>query len=78
VTAQGTSLIAAALQISPEFRVLSRTPLFDVEPYEGASPHANYDVAPDGKGFVMVHQGQLSQIIVVQNWQDEVRQRGTK
>jgi len=75
VTAQGTSLIAAALQTAPEFRVVSRAPLFDVEPFEGASPHANYDVAPDGKGFVMVHQGQLSQIIVVQNWQEEVRRR---
>jgi hypothetical protein len=78
ITPQGTSLIAAALQTVPEFRVISRTPLFDVEPFEGASPHANYDVAPDGKGFVMVHQGQLSQIIIVQNWQQEVHQRAAK
>jgi len=73
---QGAALISAALQLTPEFRVVSRTPLFDVAPYEAATPHANYDVSPDGKSFIMVHQGQLSQIIIVQNWQEEVRHRG--
>jgi serine/threonine-protein kinase len=72
---QGTPLMAVALQTAPELRVLSRTPLFVLAAYEAANPHANYDVAPDGKGFVMVHQGQLSQIILVQNWTEEVRRR---
>ena len=72
---EGTPLIAAALQTTPELRVLSRTTLFDVSVYEGAIPHSNYDVGPDGK-FVMVYQGRLSDMVVIQNWIEEVRRRG--
>lgn len=72
---EGTPLIAAALQTTPELRVLSRTTLFDVSVYEGAIPHSNYDVGPDGK-FVMVYQGRLSDMVVIQNWTEEVRRRG--
>jgi serine/threonine-protein kinase len=73
---QGTPLVAVSLQTSPELRVVSRTPLFELAGYEGATPHANYDVTPDGKSFVMVRQGQLSEIVMVQNWTEEVRRRG--
>jgi hypothetical protein len=73
---QGTPLIAASVQTTPEFHVGSRTTLFDVTSYEGATPHANYDIAPDGKNFVMVRQGQLSEIVMVQHWSEEVRRHG--
>ncbi|MGH7703027.1 MAG: protein kinase domain-containing protein [Gemmatimonadales bacterium] len=72
---QGRLLVAVALQTAPEFRVVSRTPLFDLAGYEGATPHANFDVAPDGKSFVMVHPGQLSEIVIVQNWTEDARRR---
>ena len=50
--------------------------LFDASDYEAAAPHSNYDVGPDGR-FVMVHQGRLSEMIVIQNWPEEVRRKGS-
>jgi hypothetical protein len=69
-------LIAAAISASPEFHVVSRTPLFSVDDYEGAEPHANYDVMPDGKSFVMVRQGRLSEFAYLQNWTATLKQKG--
>jgi hypothetical protein len=38
--------------------------------------HPNYDVLPDGKGFVMVQPvEQDRQLIMVMNWGEELRQR---
>jgi hypothetical protein len=73
---QGTPLMAVSVQTNPTFRVLSRVELFDVSDYEPATPHSNYDVGPDGR-FVMVNQGRLSDIVVIQNWTEEVRRRGS-
>jgi serine/threonine protein kinase len=69
-----TPLIAASVRTSPMFAVVSRTPLFDMSEYEAAVPHANYDVTPDGK-FVLISQGRLSEMVLVQNWTDEIRRR---
>jgi len=71
---QGAPLIAVSLETSPAIRVVSRTALFDASDYEASTPHSNYDVGPDGR-FVMVHQGRLSEMIVIQNWPEEVRKR---
>ncbi|MGK2935554.1 MAG: protein kinase domain-containing protein [Gemmatimonadaceae bacterium] len=72
---QGTPLVAVTLQTTPSFRVVARNELFDVSAYESAIPHANYDVGPDGR-FAMVHQGNLSEMVIIQNWTEEVRRRG--
>jgi hypothetical protein len=69
-----TPLIAASVRPSPMFAIVSRTPLFDMSEYEVAVPHANYDVTPDGK-FVLISQGRLSEMVLVQNWTDEIRRR---
>jgi len=61
-------MIAARVETGPSLRVLSRTPLFPVNDYEAAVPHANYDVTPDGRSFVMVRQGRLSQFVYLQRW----------
>ncbi|MBA3497487.1 MAG: protein kinase [Gemmatimonadales bacterium] len=61
-------LIAARVETRPSLRVVSRTPLFRVTDYEAATPHANYDVMPDGQSFVMVRQGRLSQFVYLQRW----------
>ena len=53
----------------------SRTTLFDVADYEAAAPHANYDVMPGDREFVMVRQGRLSEMVVIQNWPEEVLRR---
>jgi Tol biopolymer transport system component len=71
----GTHLIAVAVETEPELRVGARTQLFDVSDYEMANPHANYDVSPDGQRFVMVHLGRLSEIVLIQNWTEDVRRR---
>ena len=71
---QGSQLVAVGVETEPELRVLSRTALFDASEYEPADPHANYDVGPDGR-FVMVHQGRLSEMVLVLNWTEEVRRR---
>ena len=59
--------MAAEVQPGAEFRVLRRTMLFDASDYEPAQPHANYDVAPDGKSFVMLRRAPSSHIVVIQN-----------
>jgi eukaryotic-like serine/threonine-protein kinase len=68
-------LIAARIQTTPFPRVISRTPLFAVTDFEPAVPHANYDVMPDGKGFVMVRQGRLSQFVYLQHWTGLLQKR---
>ena len=65
---QGAVLEAATFDRGDAFRVTGRTPLFNVAGYEAATPHSNYDVTPDGKGFIMVRQGVLSEIVLIQNW----------
>jgi serine/threonine-protein kinase len=70
-------LIAAAVDTRDEFRVLSRSALFDVVDYETAIPHANYDVMPDGKSFVMVRMGRLSEFVYLQHWMEELERPGS-
>jgi serine/threonine-protein kinase len=60
-------LMAAAIETQPTLRVLTRTPLFDMDDYEPAVPHANYDVMPDGR-FLMVRLGRLSEFVYLQHW----------
>ncbi|HET8624782.1 MAG TPA: hypothetical protein VFM14_14555, partial [Gemmatimonadales bacterium] len=71
-----TPLVSVTVETSPAFAVAKRTPLFDMSEYEAAVPHANYDVTADG-GFVMVSQGRLSDMVVVQNWTEEARRRSS-
>lgn len=71
---RGAPLMAVTVQTSPEFHVVSRTELFDVSDYEAAVPHSNYDVGPDGR-FALVYQGKTSELVLIQNWPEEVRRR---
>jgi hypothetical protein len=66
--ADGPRLIAARVEAAAGFRVLSRTPLFEDADYEGATPHSNYDVMPDGQSFIMVRQGRFTEVSYVANW----------
>ena len=68
-------LVAARIETGPSPRVVSRTPLFPVTDYEPAVPHPNYDVMPDGRSFVMVRQGRLSQFVYLQHWTGLMEQR---
>jgi hypothetical protein len=63
----GIDLVMATLQTSPTLQVTSRQPLFAVSDMGTATPHANYDISPDGKTFVMVRLNPASRIMVIQN-----------
>jgi Tol biopolymer transport system component len=60
-------LIAASLATSPELAVTARRELFGVTEMATATPHANYDVSPDGSTFVMVRNNPSTRIMVIQN-----------
>ena len=68
-------LVSARVSTGSAFLVQDRTALFDMSEFEPAAPHANWDVSPDGSRFAVVHQGQLSEMVFVLNWTEEVRQR---
>ena len=71
----GARMMAARVVTSPSFTVVARDTLFE-GPYMTDPWHPNYDVMPDGKGFVMVRPvEQDRQLIMVMNWGEELRQR---
>jgi len=71
----GLWLLAARVVTAPSFAVTARDTLFE-GPYTTDQFHPNYDVAPDGKSFVMVRPvEQDRQLIMVVNWIEELRQR---
>jgi Tol biopolymer transport system component len=63
----GAELVAAALAFSPAVTITGRTTLFSVAGMANGTPHANYDVSPDGQTFAMVGYNQASRIIIIQN-----------
>ena len=77
-TGAANSLTAARVELTPTFRVISRTPLFDRGPYNRESIGAPfYDVAPDGKRFIMtrVRGESTERLVVVLNWFQELAAR---
>jgi predicted RNase H-related nuclease YkuK (DUF458 family) len=66
-------LVAADLRINPSMVITARRSLFPVADIIGANPHANYDVSPDGKTFVMVRRSPATRIMVIQNLPGLVR-----
>jgi eukaryotic-like serine/threonine-protein kinase len=70
---QGRRVLQAVLRTEPDFRVLSRAVLFDGDYLPASAPHANYDIAPDGNGFIMLEGVGDPQIVLVHNWRRELR-----
>jgi len=68
-----SELFVAELVHEPELAVKSRRVLFDVSDVATGFPHANYDISPDGRTFVMVRLNPSSRIMVIQNLPDMVR-----
>ncbi len=66
-TDEPAMMMAAEIAMDPTPRVVSRTPLFSVSGYAGATPHANYDVSPDGRQFVLVRTNPSARVMVIQN-----------
>jgi serine/threonine protein kinase len=71
----GDSLIAAKVELSPTFRVIERTALFDRSQYSRSTTAGPmYDVAPDGQRFIMTRKrGESSErLVLVLNWFTEL------
>ena len=68
-------LVAARVAAGTAFSVVSRTPLFEITDFDTAEPHANWDVSPDGRRFVMVDEGPMTEMVFILNWPVEVLRR---
>jgi len=73
----GPKLIAASVATSPAFSITGREVLFEGN-YLQPIGHAPFDVAPDGKSFLMLRPvgGNNEEIVVIHNWVSELRARG--
>jgi Tol biopolymer transport system component len=71
-------LIAADVARTPEFRTTSRHVLFEGAYFSVVMTHASYDVAPDGKHFVMLRTDESGDLVVITNWLNELRARLAK
>jgi eukaryotic-like serine/threonine-protein kinase len=60
-------LVAAGIATTPALHVTGRKRLFPIVDIVGTAPHANYDISPDGKTFVMVRRSPAARIVVIQN-----------
>jgi Tol biopolymer transport system component len=64
---ESPSLVAATIATAPALAVTARTRLFPIGDIVGTAPHANYDISPDGKTFVMVRRSPAARVMVIQN-----------
>jgi serine/threonine-protein kinase len=60
-------LVAAQIATTPTLAVTARRRLFPIGDIVSTAPHANYDVSPDGKTFVMVRSSPAARVMVIQN-----------
>jgi serine/threonine-protein kinase len=71
----GSEVLEATIATTPSLRVTGRRVLFS-GPYASDVFHPNYDVAPDGKSFLMVRPVDQSRgLVMVVNWASELRRR---
>jgi serine/threonine-protein kinase len=66
-TGKGVELMAATVRTEPAFEVINHRALFPISEMVGTSPHANYDISPDGHSFAMVRRSPANRIVVIQN-----------
>ncbi len=71
----GDQVVEATIATAPSLRVTGRRVLF-TGPYGTDVFHPNYDVAPDGRSFLMVRPVDQSRgLVMVINWARELRRR---
>jgi serine/threonine-protein kinase len=75
------AMMSVAVQMTPTFNPGNPTKLFEA-PYTVAGPWRSYDVAPDGKRFVMIkdakvdgQSGSQPGMVIVLNWIEELKAR---
>ena len=73
---EGHKLIAASVVTTPTFAVSSRDVLFEGN-FLSRDGHASFDVAHDGRSFLMLRPvvGYEEQVVVVHNFMTELRAR---
>ena len=69
-------MVAVAFQRGATLSVFRRSDLFSTKPYVADENHAVYDIAPDGKRFLMIREADhpIDKVLVL-NWLEELRQR---
>jgi serine/threonine-protein kinase len=71
----GPALMVATVVASPTLAITGRDTLFTGE-FSTSAWHQNYDVAPDGKSFIMLRPVEKHrQLVMVVNWIEELRRR---
>jgi Tol biopolymer transport system component len=60
-------MMAVRVRAGRTMTVTEREELFSLADYVGTTPHANYDVSPDGRYFVMVRRSPSTRIMIIQN-----------
>ncbi|MBI3504230.1 MAG: protein kinase [Proteobacteria bacterium] len=61
-------IAVAAVSTSPAFRIVSRKTLFPIPDVDPVSPHAGFDVSPDGTSFALVRRApNTGEIMIIQN-----------
>ena len=72
------SLVAVQVRTDSVFGWDSQVVLFSMAEYQRGNTHPIYDVNPDDQRFVMLrieNQGATSEVYLVTNWFEELRQR---
>ena len=71
----GSRMMSADVTATPELRITTRQILFDA-PFTSDPYHPNFDIAPDGKSFVMIRpMYEDRQMVMIVNWAEELKQR---
>jgi len=65
----------ASVSAGPPFTVTARDTLFRDTFVFAGNPHANYDVAPNGKEFLFSRSSTGGDMMVVSNWRAMVLER---
>ncbi|PYP77020.1 MAG: hypothetical protein DMD35_16930 [Gemmatimonadetes bacterium] len=61
------TVMVATIATTPTLAVTSRKALFPAAGIVTSNPHANFDIAPDGKSFVFVRSNPSTRVMVIQN-----------
>jgi hypothetical protein len=67
--------MSASIRAGDELEVISREVLFRDSFMKRSLPHANYDVAPDGRSLLMVKATEEPEVTVIYNWISELRSK---
>ncbi|MFN9202719.1 MAG: protein kinase domain-containing protein [Gemmatimonas sp.] len=75
IDGRGERMGFARVEPGAALRITPATTRFPLDRYSPATPHTNFDVAPDGNRFVFVEAGEISRIVLVHELEALYRQR---